>query len=136
ARLRGMPARIDRHAKGERPVHRRDPRRPRGVSMPPRRAVLFDLDNTLILEDASTHAAVREAARAAAERAGVDADQLATSAMETAGRLWKAAPAYAYGEAFGIWWGEALWGGFAGESTDLDAIRAFLPGFRDAVWRE
>ena len=106
------------------------------MSTPTRRAVLFDLDNTLILEDVSTHAAIREAARAAAEGAGVDAEQLATSAMETAERLWKAAPAYAYGEAFGIWWGEALWGGFAGEGKDLDAIRAFLPGFRDAVWRE
>ena len=106
------------------------------MSTPTRRAVLFDLDNTLILEDASTHAAVREAARAAAERAGVDAERLATTAIETAERLWKAAPSYAYGEAFGIWWGEALWGGFTGAGVGLDAIRAFLPGFREAVWRE
>ena len=91
------------------------------MSTPTRRAVLFDLDNTLILEDASTYAAVREAARAAAERAGVDAERLATTAIETAERLWKAAPSYAYGEAFGIWWGEALWGGFTGAGVGASA---------------
>ena len=100
------------------------------------RAVIFDLDNTLILEDESTRAAVDAAARVAADHAGPDADALAAAAIEAAKRLWKAAPAYRDGEAFGIWWGEALWGGFTGEGEDLDAIRAFLPSFREAVWRD
>jgi len=100
------------------------------------RAVIFDLDNTLILEDASTRAAVDAAARVAADHAGPDADTVAAAAIVAAKRLWQAAPAYRDGEAFGIWWGEALWGDFNGEGEDLDAIRAFLPSFRDSVWRE
>lgn len=99
------------------------------------RAVLFDLDNTLILEDASTLAAVRAAAALAHERSGVDLDTLANAAVDAAETLWKASPEFAHGEVFGIWWGEALWGEFAGESAAARAMRAFVPGFRSAVWR-
>lgn len=99
------------------------------------RAVLFDLDNTLILEDESTLAAVRAAAALAHERTGAGADAIAAAAVESAERLWKASPEFAHGEVFGIWWGEALWGGFTGESAAARAMRAFVPGFRAAVWR-
>ena len=101
----------------------------------PIRAILFDLDNTLILEDASTLAAVRAAASLAHERAGVDADAVAAAAVETAERLWKSSSAFAHGEVFGIWWGEALWGEFAGDSAAARAMRAFVPDFRAVVWR-
>lgn len=97
------------------------------------RAVLFDLDNTLVLEDESTFAAL--GAAAALAHAGVDAERLATAAAEIADTLWRASPEYAHGEVFGIWWGEALWGDFAGESEPARAMRAFAPGFRIAVWR-
>ncbi|HEY6957343.1 MAG TPA: HAD family hydrolase [Candidatus Limnocylindria bacterium] len=101
----------------------------------PIRAVLFDLDNTLILEDESTLAAVRAAAALAHARARVDADAVANAAIETAERLWKTSSAFAHGEVFGIWWGEALWGAFAGDSPAAKTMRAFVPGFRAAVWR-
>jgi putative hydrolase of the HAD superfamily len=99
------------------------------------RAVLFDLDNTLILEDESTLGAMRAAARLAHERAGVDAGTLANAAIEAAERVWKASPENAQGEVFGIWWGEALWGEFTGDSAAARAMRAFVPGFRTTVWR-
>jgi putative hydrolase of the HAD superfamily len=107
------------------------------VSAAPRRAVIFDLDDTLILEAESTMAAVRAAAAQAHDRAGLDAARFADAAIEAAERLWKAAPGYAAdGEAFGVWWGEALWGDFAGEGDVPRAMRAFVPGFRAAVWRD
>ena len=101
----------------------------------PIRAILFDLDNTLILEDASTLNAVGAVAALAHARVGADGDAFAKAAVETAERLWKASPEFAHGEIFGIWWGEALWGGFTGDSAPARAMRAFVPGFRDAVWR-
>lgn len=102
-----------------------------------RRAVIFDLDDTLILEDESTLAAVRAAAEEAHERAGLNADVLADAVVEVAEHRFHAAPGYADdGEAFGIWWGEALWGDFAGEGDVLRAMRAFVPGYREVVWRD
>jgi putative hydrolase of the HAD superfamily len=97
------------------------------------RAILFDLDNTLILEDESTYRALGDAAAAAG--AGVDAVALATAAGHAADTLWRAAPEYAVADAFGIWWGEALWGDFAGPVPPMPALRAFTPGFRRGVWR-
>lgn len=101
----------------------------------PIRAVLFDLDNTLIFEDESTFKALGAAAALAGERAGVDAAALATAAAEVAESLWSASPGFAWSDAFGIWWGEGLWGDFAGDAEAARAVRAFVPGFRVAVWR-
>src|SRR5258708_7357317 len=96
----------------------------------PTRAVLFDLDNTLILEDEATRAAVRAAAQVARERAGLDDSRIANAAIELAAQLWKTAPAYADASAFGIWWGEVLWGEFARAGALLRATRAFVRGRR------
>ena len=104
--------------------------------MTERRAVLFDLDNTLILEDDATLSAVRAAATLAHERASLDVERVTAAVAEIAARVWEGAPAHAYGESFGIWWGEALWGGFTGESDELRLIRDYLPTFRERVWRD
>src|SRR5258708_14631107 len=127
--MRGLPPRLHRHGDRERPLHRGDPRRAPPVSVP--RAVVFDLDNTLILEDAATFAALR----AAAATAGDGAEAVANAVAETADALWKGSAVFTNAHAFGIWWGEALWGGFTGDDPGLRAMRAFVPEFRRAVWR-
>ena len=103
------------------------------MSAAPRRAVLLDLDNTLILEDESTFVAIRAAA---ALIRGVDPEMFATSVAAIADRRWKKAPVVRDAERFGIWWGEALWGDFSGTDPVSRAVRAFAPEFRDAVWRD
>jgi putative hydrolase of the HAD superfamily len=102
----------------------------------PIRAILFDLDNTLILEDAATMDALRAAALAAHDRTGLDPDALAAAVAERADAAWKASPMLSYGETYGVWWGEALWGDFSGEAEPARALRGFVPGFRAAVWRD
>ena len=97
-------------------------------------AVLFDLDNTLILEDASTFRALETAARAAAP--GVDPKALADAAAKRAATLFEESPVGAFGARFGIWWGEALWGGFAGDAPELRSLREYVPGYRRQVWRD
>lgn len=97
----------------------------------PIRAILFDLDNTLLLEDAATFAALRRAS----ELAGPLSGALAAAAAETAAALFRDADIFPYAHRFGIWWGEALWGRFAGDVPGLTALRAFAPGFREGVWR-
>src|SRR6266446_5300657 len=86
------------------------------------RAVLFDLDNTLLLEDESTERALRETCLGIADRVAAE-------------KLFGASPVFAYADAMGIWWGEALWGEFVGDTAGLRALRAFVPDFRRSVWR-
>ena len=99
------------------------------------RAVLFDLDNTLLMEDEATLSSVRRASELGRDRAGLDADALHEATRRVAEELWRAAPTYAYAEEMGMWWGEGLWGEFRGDAPGLRALRAFVPGFRRDVWR-
>jgi putative hydrolase of the HAD superfamily len=97
-------------------------------------AVFFDLDNTLLLEDESTERALRETCAGIAERTGADATLLAAAAHEAAEEDFRASSVFAYAEAMGIWWGEALWGEFLGDSAKLREVGAFVPVFRHRVW--
>lgn len=97
------------------------------------RALLFDLDNTLIFEDEVTYRAVRAACASARE--GVDADELFAAVVRIADELWRAAPTFAYADAMGVWWGEGLWGDFHGDDEGLRAVRELAPAFRRDVWR-
>src|SRR2546423_372193 len=96
----------------------------------PARAVLIDLDNTLLMEDAATFAALARACTPAGAAAGA----LATAAAGIAEREFRDADVFAYADRIGIWWGEALWGGFAGDDPGLRALRAFVLG--DCVARD
>jgi putative hydrolase of the HAD superfamily len=97
-------------------------------------AVLFDLDNTLLLEDESTERALRAASDTIAARTDADAERLAAAARDIADQLFRTSPVFAYADTMGIWWGEALWGEFVGETAGLRALRAFAPEFRRQVW--
>ena len=99
------------------------------------KALLFDLDNTLLMEDVATFSAVRRACELARDRAGADKDALYAAVLRVADELWRAAPIYAYAEEMGMWWGEGLWGEFGGDAPGLRALHAFVPGFRRDVWR-
>jgi putative hydrolase of the HAD superfamily len=100
----------------------------------PIRAILFDLDNTLLLEDEATERALEQTSDLAGRRAHADPATIAAAAREAARVLFEASPAFEYADAMGIWWGEALWGDFRGDTSGLTALRAFVPGFRRAVW--
>ena len=97
--------------------------------------MLFDLDNTLILEDEATFGAVRATCAVARERARVDAVALYDATLRTADALWRASPTFDYADTMGIWWGEGLWGEFIGDAAGLRALRSFAPRFRRATWR-
>src|SRR2546430_6222021 len=97
------------------------------------RAVLFDLDNTLLLENESTERALRDAS-ASIGRIGGDVEILASAARDAAEQIFRESSVFAYADAMGIWWGEALWGEFLGETGGLQAMRAFVPDFRLRVW--
>ena len=59
---------------------------------------------------------------------------MVVAAREAADDLFRRSAVFAYADAIGVWWGEALWGEFVGETAGLAALRAFVPDFRRRVW--
>src|SRR5688572_16777093 len=99
------------------------------------RALLFDLDNTLLFEDEVTLRSIRRACERARGRANTD--ELSAAVARIAEERWRAAPTFAYADAMGMWWGEGLWGEFrGGEGDGLRAVGEFAPQFRREVWRD
>jgi putative hydrolase of the HAD superfamily len=96
--------------------------------------VLFDLDETLISDEAATDDALRVTCRPATERHGVEAGSLARAVRHHAGELWRAAPTIGYCRAIGISSWEGLWAGFAGDDPNLAALRSWAPAYRREAW--
>ena len=55
-------------------------------------AVIFDLDDTLVVEEPSAVAAFMEVCRQAEQICGVEADRLYTAVWETARSIWRQSP--------------------------------------------
>lgn len=100
----------------------------------PSRAVLFDLDDTLVVEVASADAAFLAACRLAQARCGLDPVVLAQAVRRHAGELWRAGPHVTYCRAIGISSWEGLWASFAGDETPLPALRVWAAGYRVQAW--
>jgi putative hydrolase of the HAD superfamily len=101
----------------------------------PIKAVIFDLDETLISEQASDSAALAAACELARERCGIDPLALAAAVRRRALELWQSAPTIEYCRAIGIASWEGLWGEFTGEDPNLRTLRARAPAHRLESWR-
>lgn len=100
------------------------------------RAILFDLDETIILDEPVLEEAFRAAADLAAPL-GADPARLARSARESARRLWANGPYYAYCHRIGHSAGEGLWARYeSGDHPAIAGLRSWAPGYRLAAWRE
>ena len=100
------------------------------------RALLLDLDDTLIVEEPAAVAAFAATAGVAAERQPLDPRQLALDARACARKLWRGADSCAFGRSIGISSWEALWCRFEGDDDELRAMREWAPGFRRDAWRD
>jgi putative hydrolase of the HAD superfamily len=99
-----------------------------------KRALLFDLDDTLVVEEPAADAAFHATARVASTRHSVDADKLAGAAREQARDLWYSTPAHPYCMRIGISSWEGLWCRFEGEEPDVRWLRDWAPRYRREVW--
>ena len=99
------------------------------------RALLLDLDDTLVVEEPAAVAAFAATAGVAAERHPLDPRQLALDARACARELWHAAEVCDFGRRIGISSWEALWCRYEGDDAELRAMRAWAPGFRREAWR-
>ena len=105
----------------------------------PTRAVLFDLDETLLADRAATQAALRAAATLAASRqpqltTRLDAETLARAAWLRAKDGYRASPHLDYFQTFGVSAGECLWGRFIGEDARLRPIARWAITYQLETW--
>lgn len=98
------------------------------------RAVLFDLDDTLIADDAATKAAFLATCSCALSRYGLDPPALARAVRWQARRLWQAAPTIGYCRDVGISSSEGLRARFTGDDPRLTTLRAWAPVYRRGAW--
>lgn len=100
------------------------------------KAILFDLDETLMVEYASDEKALRETCHHATKLAQVDAAQLFESVRQHGQACWETCPEQEYTQTIGISYVEGLWGDFIGEDPDLKALHDWIPSYRADVWKQ
>lgn len=97
--------------------------------------VIFDLDDTLVVEEASAEAAFIETGELARARYGVDARVLYQTVRKVCRELWYAFPSHPYCKRIGISSWEGMWAEFTGPDPELKPLRDWAPAYREASWR-
>lgn len=99
------------------------------------RAVVFDLDDTLIWDERISRRALSETAAEAAACTGADAGRLAEAARRASDELWRAHAPVDRCDELGIVAFEGMWGHFHGEGDYLQHLREWAPRFRTEIWQ-
>jgi putative hydrolase of the HAD superfamily len=98
------------------------------------KAILLDLDDTLVVEVAAAEAAFVAASALGQDRHGIDPRRLAAAVREQARPLWHAAPRREYCLRIGVSSWEGLWAEYRGDDPDLRVMRDWAPTYRLAAW--
>jgi len=99
------------------------------------KAVLFDLDDTLLWDDRSVSEAFQATCRYAAEATGVDEKELEAAVRREARALYETYETYGFTQMIGINPFEALWGKFErGEHPMFRKLQELAPGYREKAW--
>ncbi len=100
------------------------------------KAILFDLDETIILDEMITAEAYLAAAHLAAP-AGANPVRLAHNAREIARRRWAAGRYWDYCDRIGHSAAEGMWARYeTGPNAAIVGLREWAPSFRLDTWRE
>lgn len=98
------------------------------------RAVLFDLDDTLVWDERMSRQALMETAARRAAVHDLDAGRLMSAAKQAGDTLWRAHAPVERCDELGIVAFEGMWGHFQGEEDYLRHLREWTPQFRRAIW--
>ncbi|RED60305.1 HAD family hydrolase [Cohnella lupini] len=99
------------------------------------KAVLFDLDDTLLWDDRSVAEAFRDTCRMAAEAEGVNEAELEAAVRREARALYETYETYGFTQMIGINPFEALWGKFErGDHPMFRKLQQLAPEYRVSAW--
>ena len=99
-------------------------------------ALVFDLDDTLIVEQESADAAFLATCELATLLCGVDASDLYKAVRETCRSRWHNSPARTFCLRVGISSWEGMWAEFQGEDDNLRILRDWSRTYRDGSWHD
>lgn len=99
------------------------------------KAIMFDLDDTLLWDERSVKESFQAVCRTAANRYSVDPDAMETSVREEAAALYQSYETFEFTKMIGINPFEALWGHFlAGEQPEFRKLQELAPTYRVEAW--
>jgi putative hydrolase of the HAD superfamily len=97
--------------------------------------LIFDLDDTLVVEEPSARAAIIETGELARIRYGLDPTGFHATLREACRKLWYGFSSHPYCKKIGISSWEGLWAEFTGDDPDLKALKKWAPTYRLESWR-
>ena len=101
------------------------------------KAVLFDLDDTLMPDESAANEAMVATAALAKQWHNIPPGDLKDSVRRVARRLFRANPIVAaHGSIFDISSWEALCSSFEGDDDEMRQLREWAPGYRSEVWNQ
>lgn len=99
------------------------------------KAVMFDLDDTLLWDEKSVEEAFYETCLYASQSSGVDPHKLEESVRNEARKLYESYETYSFTKMIGINPFEGLWANFnAGEQPEFRKLEELAPGYRKEAW--
>ena len=98
--------------------------------------LIFDLDETLLYEEASIQNTFEVTCKHVQERYGIDCNVMAKTIRLTARARWRAGPVHDYCQSVGISSPEGLAGTFRGHDPYLNILYKWVPDFRRESWIE
>ncbi|WEK55817.1 MAG: HAD family hydrolase [Candidatus Cohnella colombiensis] len=99
------------------------------------KAVLFDLDDTLLWDERSVSEAFRNTCRVGAEATGLNEEELEASVRREARALYETYETFSFTQMIGINPFEALWGNFKkGEHDMFRKLELLAPDYRVQSW--
>jgi len=96
-------------------------------------AILFDLDDTLILEWKSAKDSFIETIEVL--NSDIDKNEFVVTIIEEARKIWYNYPTIEYCRNIGISSWEALWADFNGEGKELKELRGYVKDYRERSWQ-
>lgn len=99
------------------------------------RVIIFDMDDTLIVDEASAANAFMDTCRLAETAYGIEAEMLYPVIRRASRELWHKCPVRNYCLEIGISSWEGLWAGFEGNSPETKILAEWAPYYRFNSWK-
>lgn len=99
------------------------------------KAIIFDLDDTLLWDKKSVKEAFASTCEKAVEKYDIDPEQLEKQVRKHAEELYPTYETYDFVSNIGIGTFEGMWGDFNDEGEDFKKLRETVPAYRKQAWQ-